>query len=340
MSVLFVELSKLFRLADLSAYDVCHEKCVFDPFRHVYRSGKMTLMKTLIGSSCSYDCLYCYSAWNRGFRATPDEISRFFTLMRENGIVKGAFISNSISDPEKSMNEILEAGELIRKDFRGYLHLKIIPGCNRDQIERAVELADRVSLNLETPSFSILSELCSTKSGTDFLRTLRNAINLARKHGKSFTTQLIAGVGETDRQILNVAERLYMRGASRVYYSPFRPVKNTPLERKSPERKKRIANLYRADALIRLYGFSAKKLSDVMDSEFLPDVDPKILLAMEKITTGMEIAPIETPGTGLKKAKLIEKGLTLLDLKKRGLSIKRESAFIKSQKRLSDFFVC
>ncbi len=334
-----MELSKLFRLVGLSAYDVCHEKCVFDPFRHVYRSGKLNLLKTLISSSCSYDCLYCHNAWNKGHKATPDEIADLFDYMRERRLVNGAFLSNSISDPEKSMGDIIEAGEMIRKSFRGYLHLKIIPGCNRDQIERAVELANRVSVNLESPSYSILSELCSTKSRADFSRTFRLALKLSKRCGKSFTTQLIAGVGETDRQILNVAERIYRNGASRVYYSPFRPVKNTPLGGKNPERKKRITKLYRADALIRLYGFSARKLSEVMETEFLPDEDPKILLAMKKIEAGEELETLEIPGVGLRKAKLLEKGHSLAELKRLGLSVKRESVFLKSQKRLADFSI-
>ena len=335
-----MELSKLFRLVNLSAYDVCHEKCIFDPFRHVYRSGRLNLLKTLISSSCSYDCLYCYNAWNEGYRSSPEEISKLFQYMNEKGLVNGAFLSNSISDPERSMDDLIEAGERIRKNFRGYLHLKIIPGCSRDQIERVMELANRVSVNLESPSYSILSELCSTKSRADLSRTLRAVLKLSKKHAKSFTTQMIAGVGETDRQILNVAERIYRNGASRVYYSPFRPVKNTPLERKNPERKKRIVRLYRADALIRLYGFSARKLSDVMESEFLLDEDPKILMAVKKIEGGEELKALEIPGIGLKKARLMEKGYSFAKIKRFGLSVKRESAFLKSQKRLADFGIC
>jgi len=335
-----VELSKLFRLVSLSAYDVCHEKCVFDPFRHVYRSGKLRLLKTLISSSCSYDCLYCHNAWNRGYKSSPEEISRLFQYMNERGLVNGAFLSNSISDPERSMDEIIEAGERIRNEFIGYLHLKIIPGCSRDQIKRAAELADRISLNIESPSYSILNEICTAKSRTDFSRTLRLALKASKKYGKSFTTQIIAGLGESDRDMVSVAERLYSMGVKRVYYSAFRPVKNTPLEKMEPEKRRRLIRLYRADALVRVYGFSAKTLSEIMKSGFLPEEDPKILLALRKIEAGGELETIEIPGIGMKKAELLKKGYSLAEIKKLGMSVKRESAFLRSQKRLADFVIC
>ena len=46
-----------------------------------------------------------------------------------------------------------DTAELVRKryGFRGYLHLKIIPGSNPDQVEHAMRLATRVSVNVEAP---------------------------------------------------------------------------------------------------------------------------------------------------------------------------------------------
>jgi len=332
-----VELGKLYRLIQLSSYDVCHERCVYDPLRHIYRSGKLRLLKTVISSSCSYDCLYCHNAWNRGVNSSPEEIARLFFLMREKGLVNGAFLSNSIRDPERSMDDILRAGEMIRENFRGYMHLKIIPGCSRDQIRHAVELANRVSLNLESPSRSMLSELCSTKSKSDFSRTLRFAMKYARKMGVSFTTQLIAGLGEKDSQILRVAGRLYGMGVKRVYYSAFRPISGTPLENRRPESRRRLVNLYRADALIRVYGFDPSEIEKVMEDGFLPREDPKVALALRKLERGERLSPLEVPGIGVKGASLIANPSDLAALKRAGFSVKRASAFHPSQRRIGDF---
>ncbi|WP_048093807.1 radical SAM protein [Geoglobus acetivorans] len=332
-----MELSKLRRLIQLSRFDVCHERCVFDPFRAIYRSAGLNLFKTLISSSCSYDCRYCNNAWNRGYRATPGEITRAFELLMEKRLVNGAFISNSIKDPERSMDEIIESAEIIRRNFDGYLHLKIIPGCSRDQIKQAVMLADRISVNLESPSYSLLTELCSTKSRSDFSRTLRIALKMARRAGRSFTTQMIAGLGEKDVQILKVAEKLYGKGVKRVYYSRFTPLKGTPLEDMRGERRVRVVKLYRADALIRLYGFDVKELEEVMVDGNLTNEDPKILLALRKLEKGEKLRPLEVPGLGLKTSRLVEEGRSLLELKKLGFSIRRAVAFDPSQRKLQDF---
>lgn len=337
LMVVCVELRKLYRLIQISSFDVCHERCVYDPLRHVYRSGKLRLLKTVLSSSCSYDCLYCHNAWNRGVESNPEEIARLFSIMRERGLVNGAFLSNSIRDPEKSMDDILRAGEMIRKNFHGYMHLKIIPGCGRDQIKHAVELANRISLNLESPSASLLSELCSTKSKSDFSRTLRFAMRYARNMGVSFTTQLIAGLGERDSQLLRVAGKLYGMGVKRVYYSGFRPISGTPLENRRPESRKRVVNLYRADALIRVYGFKPSEIEDIMDNGFLPGEDPKLALALRKLERGERLSPIEVPGIGVKGASLIENSSDLAILKRAGFSVKRASAFHPSQRRIGDF---
>lgn len=333
-----MELSRLSNLIRLSEFDVCHEKCAFDPLTHIYRSSRKNLFKTLISSSCSYDCLYCHNAWNRGYRSSPEEIAKAFHLLNGRGLVDGAFISNSISDPEKSMEDILITGEHIRKSFSGYLHLKIIPGASKEQIKMACELANRISLNLETPSYSLLNEYCSTKSRNDFSRTLRRALKISKRMGRSFTTQIIAGLGEKDIQILRVAEKLYRMCVKRVYYSKFMPVKRTPLEKRAPESKKRLIRLYRADALLRLYGYSSKDLEKVMDSGYLSYDDPKIAIALRKLESGDGLKTFEIPGIGMNSARLIERGANLRELKKLGFSIKRASAFINSQKRLSDFF--
>ncbi len=333
----YVEFGKLYRLIHLSSYDVCHERCVYDPLRHVYRSGKLRLLKTVLSSSCSYDCLYCHNAWNRGVDSSPEEIAGLFSLMRSKGLVNGAFLSNSIKDPERSMDDILRAGEIIRKDFPGYMHLKIIPGCDRDQIKRAVEIASRVSMNIETPSRSLLTELCSTKSRSDFSRTLRFALKYAKKRGVSFTTQMIAGLGEKDSQILRVADRLYGMGVKRVYYSAFRPISGTPLEGRRPESRRRLVNLYRADALIRVYGFDSSEIEKVMSDGFLPKEDPKVALVLKKLESGVELSPLEVPGIGTKGASLIKSPEDLATLKRAGFSVKRASAFHPSQKRIGDY---
>ena len=46
-----------------------------------------------------------------------------------------------------------------RLNYRGYLHLKLVPGARADQVERAMQVATRVSVNLEVPTAAHLARI-------------------------------------------------------------------------------------------------------------------------------------------------------------------------------------
>ena len=53
--------------------------------------------------------------------------------------------------------------------FKGYVHLKIMPGAEKDQVERGMQLADRLSINLEAPTAARLAHLAPKKHFTEEL---------------------------------------------------------------------------------------------------------------------------------------------------------------------------
>ncbi|MBK8023951.1 MAG: hypothetical protein IPK19_21585 [Chloroflexi bacterium] len=61
--------------------------------------------------------------------------------------------SGIISWRPSAQDKILDTVDIIRNRhrYRGYVHLKLAPGAETDQIRRALELADRISINLEGP---------------------------------------------------------------------------------------------------------------------------------------------------------------------------------------------
>lgn len=337
------------RLIEGSSFDICHARCSYDASRLVYRAkaGKKTvnLLKILISTRCHYDCSYCPNPWRRGIEATPEQIAELFRTMKERGLVEGAFISSSMSgDSHEVMERIVKCGELIRKFHKGYLHLKIVPGADRDHIKRAVELASRVSINIETTSESRLGELSSVKSlKTDILRRERwiaEEVERARKEGlkRGHTTQVIVGLGESDEEVVRVMNEHYEKfGVSRFYLSPFRPVKGTPLESERAERRERVARLYAADALMRLYGYDFRLISLALEDGFIVR-DPKVAVAEALKERGIELNPVNLPGIGLKSARLIERGHSFTQLKRMGFSLKRTAAYMEGQTRLGDFF--
>ena len=348
-------------------FDICYSRCTFDPAKMIYKSGyngrRMNLFKVLLSSDCKFDCSYCQNAWRRGMTISPEELALIFKSMKERGLVSGAFISSAVnSDPDGVMERILEAGRLIRRFHHGYLHLKIIPGCSKDYIKEAVELATRVSINLETTSESRMSEISGVKLfKEDILRKQRfiaKCIRRKRKEGyrKSHTTQIIAGLGENDEEILEMMKKEYEEyGIARFYISRFQPLKFTPFERRKAEKHQRVVNLYRIDALLRLYGYPASAIREIMIDGFLPSIDPKVAIA-EKLVGGgkgevenycivdktdpcsnFKLPPELIPGCGKKISQLLREGKNLSQIKRMGYSVKRISAYHKAQRRISEF---
>lgn len=139
---------------------------------------RVPILKTLLTSACERDCLYCaFRAGRDAPRATfnPDELARLFLQLHERGLVEGIFLSSAIlgSGPQ-TQDRLIATAEILRRryNFHGYIHLKIMPGAERDQVEAAMRLADRVSVNLEAPSSRRLALLAPHKEFRDelFLR--------------------------------------------------------------------------------------------------------------------------------------------------------------------------
>ncbi|MFO7967078.1 MAG: radical SAM protein [Archaeoglobaceae archaeon] len=343
-------------------FDICQDND-FNPYKYIYsaKGGNrcVKLFKILLSSDCRFDCSYCPNGKHRGRSITPEELSRAFFTLRRKGKVTGAFISSAVDgDSQKVMDDILRAGELIRERFKGYLHLKVMPGANRDQIRRALELASRVSINVETTSNTRMKELSSVKDlnndimrrerwiSDEVKRCNRDTVDVEKESQlkgqmklKSHTTQLIAGVGESDEEIIDAMQIHYRKfEVARMYMSPFRPVKDTPMAKNDPEDKKRVANLYRADALVRIYGYDIKHLKEILVDGALPCKDPKELIAQRLCgSQKLKLKPIQIPGIGKKGVELLEEGYTFADLKKMGYRMRKAAPYLPSQSRLNEF---
>ncbi len=259
--------------------------------------GSLPVLKVLQTNACQNDCRYCAFRAGRDVRRarfTPDELARAFDLMYRAGVVRGIFLSSAVAGSVRTMDEMLATAELVRGryQFRGYLHLKLLPGAEPAQIARAVELADRVSANLEAPTPEHLEALAPHKGMASLEGLLRAAARLippraAGAAGREaagvgharlgISTQFVVGpAGESDRDLLLTAQRLYREARlARAYYSAFSPVPGTPLEDAPPTDPCREFRLYQADWHLRYYGLSAQELSFDAQGGLEPGVDPK-----------------------------------------------------------------
>ena len=177
--------------------------------------SRIRLLKTLLSSYCENNCRYCPFRAQRDMpRAafTPDDFSRLFMSLYNRGFVEGIFLSSSIfQGAVKTQDLLLDTAAILRNryHFNGYLHLKIMPGAKQDQVEQAMLLADRLSVNLEAPHATALAVLAPQKDlESDLLAPLKwihdiRHTNLPNKawQGKwpSSTTQFVVGAAGRDR---------------------------------------------------------------------------------------------------------------------------------------------
>ena len=228
---------------------------------------------------------------------TPDELARLFLRLQRRGIAAGIFISSGLAGGgPRTQDRLIATAELLRRGgFRGYIHLKIMPGAERDQVAAAMRLADRVSVNLEAPNERRLASLAPRKSFTDeLLQRLRWIAELRRSmvgHRPSATTQFVVGAaGESDLELLATTAFLYHNlGLARAYFSSFRPVSDTPLEDQPPAPPLRERRLYQASFLLRDYGFDVEELPFDADENLPLESDPKLAWAQRHLSP----APVE-----------------------------------------------
>jgi len=252
------------------------------------------LLKSLLTSVCENNCAYCGIRWAKDSRRvtfTPDEMADLFLKLHGVGACEGLFLSSGIAGGGvRTQDKLIAAAEIIRRrGYRGYLHLKIMPGAEREQVARAMRLSSRVSINLEAPTAASLAAIAPKKNADDLFEPLRWIEEIRRSttprdtwNGRwpSSSTQFVVGAaGESDRDLLGLAQRLRREaGLARVHYSTFDPAEGTPLEEAPPENPLRSFRLYQADFLIRDYGFDAEEL--LQGRERLPlHIDPKLSYA-------------------------------------------------------------
>ena len=291
---------------------------------------RIKLLKTLLSSYCEKNCLYCPFRAQRDMpRAafTPDDFAHLFDSLYRSGFVEGIFLSSSVFNGAiKTQDKLLDTATILRKkyQFKGYLHLKIMPGAEKAQVERAMLIADRLSVNLEAPNADALAILAPQKDlATDLLAPLKWIQEIRSKKspsrawkGKwpSSTTQFVVGAaGETDLDILSTTAFLHKNsGISRAYYSSFNPIQGTPLENMAPSHPRREFRLYQAFFLLRDYGFTIEDLN-YQNSGYLPlEKDPKSAWADQHLLhqpLEINLAPREqllrVPGLGPKRVENI-----------------------------------
>jgi predicted DNA-binding helix-hairpin-helix protein len=314
---------------------------------------RIALLKTLLTSACERDCAYCAFRQGRDFRRVtlaPDELAQVFMRLYRKGTAEGVFLSSAIAGGGPKMEDrLIATADILRRryKFHGYIHLKIMPGSEREQVVAAMRLADRVSVNLEAPSAGRLARLAPHKDfDEELLKRLRWIEEIRQEmpgRWPSSTTQfVVGGSDESDAEILTTTESLYRQaGIARAYFMAFKPVVDTPLETHPATPPLREHRLYQAAFLLRDYGFDAEELPFDGGGNLPLGSDPKrawadrnLAHAPVEVNTADRRDLLRVPGIGpvgvdrllheRQRGHLRE----LADLRKLGIVTKRAAPFI------------
>ena len=273
-----------------------------NPTPGIYKSSlpngkKISLLRVMFTDFCKMDCAYCPNSIyvpRKRYAFKREELADTFMELHNRLAVDGLFLSSGIAgDGTKTTQRMVETVEIIRKKhgFRGYVHLKVMPGASRELVERAHRLGSRLSVNIETPEPDMMRRISPHK---DLRRDILDPMAWINEFTASTSggavgqaTQFVVGAAdESDRQIYRRVDQMYTDwNLKRVYYPPFRPATHTPMEEKPPVHAVREHRLYQMDWLRRVYRFSSDEIGLAFDDAgFLSlEQDPKTVIAMENL---------------------------------------------------------
>ena len=314
---------------------------------------RIALLKTMLSSACERNCTYCAFRQGRDFRRatfTPDELAGLFMRLHRKGIAEGLFLSSGLAGGgPRIQDRLIATAEILRRryEFQGYIHLKIMPGAEREQIVTAMRLSNRVSVNLESPNAERLARLAPRKGFAKELLQRLHWIEEIRggEPGRwpSSTTQFVVGaVDESDVELLTTTEYLHRQaGIARAYFSSFSPVTDTPLENQPPSSPLREHRLYQSSFLLRDYGFTVEELPFDTGGNLPLESDPKLAWARlhlahapVEVNTASRHDLLRVPGIGpvgaerLLRERRRGRVRDLSDLRKLRIVIQRAAPFI------------
>ncbi|MDP2922478.1 MAG: helix-hairpin-helix domain-containing protein [Candidatus Omnitrophota bacterium] len=259
--------------------------------------GTTFIFKTLLSNECINNCKYCplrAGVESRRCSLSPEELSKTVLSYYKAHRVNGLFLSSAVANsPDTTMEQINRVALILRRmQFRGYIHLKIIPGASDAAIRQSLALSNAVSLNIETAGEDNFKHLSTTKNYLrDIIRPIQLISRLTAK-GSSYggvkqTTQFVVGASrETDKEIINYSWKLYKElSLNRIYFSAYQRgagSQELPGEHSDYTNSQILARehrLYQVDWLIRKYGFRAEEIPLEANGNLSLEVDPKELWA-------------------------------------------------------------
>ncbi len=326
----------------------------------------VSLLKLLLTNHCIYDCQYCVNRVTSDVERasfTAAEVAWLTTEFYRRNYIEGLFLSSGVvRSADHTMEQLVAVARALRTEhqFRGYIHLKAVPGASPEMLAEAGRWADRLSANIELPTATDLARLAPGKtfpvieSAMREIATRREEAVEAQRESRRApvfapagqSTQMIVGATPaSDAVILQTAARLYTtHGLRRVYYSAYSPTPHADA-RLPPEPPPLVREhrLYQGDWLFRSYGFSIDEIVPPEAPQLDLEVDPKLAWALrnrQHFPVDVNRAPREmllrVPGLGVRNVQRIlqarrHRAITLADLARLRCAMERVRPFVLTE---------
>ena len=138
----------------------------------------ISLLKVLQTNHCIYDCKYCLSRVSNDVPRTsftPEELCELTMEFYKRNYIEGLFLSSAVDrSPAYTMEQMCRTVRILRTKyrFRGYVHMKAVPGAPEELLAEAGYLADRMSINLELPTEEGMRKLAPNKNHRAILKPM------------------------------------------------------------------------------------------------------------------------------------------------------------------------
>jgi predicted DNA-binding helix-hairpin-helix protein len=292
----------------------------------------------------------------RRARFTVKEVVDLTLNFYKRNYIEGLFLSSGvIRTGDYTMEEMVRVAKSLRldHDFRGYIHLKLIPEASPELAAEAGLYADRVSINVELPQDESLAVLAPEKDAAASRRPWAacGCDRGSRRAGQEGRAPQVRHrpVDPADRRRRRRPDGDILARSAALYGSYSSSGSTTRPSARSPTAALRLPlarpplmrehRLYQADWLMRFYGFGQGEI--VAPGEDLDlTVDPKTAWALRHrgdfpvdVNTADRETLLRTPGLGARGVDRIlqaraQTRLTLDDVKRVCGSVKRAKPFI------------
>ncbi len=220
-------------------------------------------------NSCSEDCSFCGQSafFDTGIETyqlpTPSEVVNKAQKAKDEGAKSYCLVAAWREPSNENFDEVCNIIEQVNKKVGISIECSL-GFLKKEQAEKLKELnVKRYNHNLET-SKSKFSEICTTHTYEDRVKTLQ----IAREAGLELCTGGIIGLGETQKQRLELSLEIAKFYPEEVTINILVPIPGTPLDLQTPLNENEITKMFCVtrfllpESIIKISGGRETKLDD------------------------------------------------------------------------------